>query len=175
MDTGKIGAFLASLRHERGLTQEALGQKLGVTNKTVSRWENGNYLPDVEMLQRLGVEYGVSIEEILCGRRLSEQEFRGAAEETLVTVLRESPFSVRERFSYWRRKWLREHTALLAFCAAAAVLSLVLLLRRGATWCFGVWALAAFFLYGTLHNRMMAYVEERTFLPGTMNESEMNR
>lgn len=175
MDTRKTGAFLASLRHERGLTQEALGQKLGVTNKTVSRWENGNYLPDVEMLQLLGAEYGVSIEELLCGRRLSEQEFRGAAEETLVTMLRESPFSMRERFSYWRRKWLRGHTALLVFCAMAAVLSLILLWRRGATWCFGVWALAALCLYGALHNRMMAYVEERTFLRQTVNESEMNR
>ena len=41
MDQLKVGSFIAALRHEAGLTQEALGQKLGVTNKTVSRWENG--------------------------------------------------------------------------------------------------------------------------------------
>lgn len=42
MDQTKVGKFIAALRRERGLTQEALGQRLGVTNKTVSRWENGN-------------------------------------------------------------------------------------------------------------------------------------
>ena len=45
MDQIKIGKFIAALRKEKGLTQEKLGEKLGVTNKTVSRWENGNYMP----------------------------------------------------------------------------------------------------------------------------------
>lgn len=42
MDQIKIGKFIAALRKEKGLTQEQLGEKLGVTNKTVSRWENGH-------------------------------------------------------------------------------------------------------------------------------------
>lgn len=45
MDQIKMGKFIAALRKEKGLTQEKLGEKLGVTNKTVSRWENGNYMP----------------------------------------------------------------------------------------------------------------------------------
>lgn len=45
MDMQKIGGFLAELRKSKNLTQEELGDKIGVTNKTVSRWENGNYLP----------------------------------------------------------------------------------------------------------------------------------
>ena len=56
MDQTKVGKFIAALRRERGLTQEALGQRLGVTNKTVSRWENGNYMPDIELLVPLGKE-----------------------------------------------------------------------------------------------------------------------
>jgi transcriptional regulator with XRE-family HTH domain len=48
MDTKKVGSFLKSLRKEKELTQEQLGEKLGVTNKTVSRWETGNYMPPVE-------------------------------------------------------------------------------------------------------------------------------
>ena len=44
MDQGKIGKFIALLRREAGLTQEMLGEKLGVTNKTVSRWETGGSL-----------------------------------------------------------------------------------------------------------------------------------
>ena len=46
MDQVRIGRFIAELRREHGLTQAELGGDLGVTNKTVSRWENGNYMPD---------------------------------------------------------------------------------------------------------------------------------
>lgn len=45
MDLVQIGKFIAELRKDQKLTQEQLGEKIGVTNKTVSRWENGNYLP----------------------------------------------------------------------------------------------------------------------------------
>ena len=63
----KIGKFIATLRKYKGLTQEQLGEKLGVTNKTISRWENGNYMPDVEMLSLLSKEFGVSINELISG------------------------------------------------------------------------------------------------------------
>lgn len=43
MDQIRIGKFIAALRKEKGMTQEKLGEKLGVTNKTISHWENGNY------------------------------------------------------------------------------------------------------------------------------------
>ncbi len=49
MDTVKIGKFLSELRREQELTQEQLAEKLGTSNKTISRWENGNYMPPVEM------------------------------------------------------------------------------------------------------------------------------
>lgn len=47
MDSKKIGAFIAFNRKKKGMTQEQLGERLGVTNKTISRWENGNYMPDL--------------------------------------------------------------------------------------------------------------------------------
>lgn len=47
MNQMKVGEFLATLRKEKGLTQAQLGEEIGVTNKTISRWENGNYMPDV--------------------------------------------------------------------------------------------------------------------------------
>ena len=83
MDQGKIGKFIAALRREQGLTQEQLGEKLGVTNKTVSRWENGNYMPDIEMLQLLSAAFSVSINEILAGERLSEASYREKSEENV--------------------------------------------------------------------------------------------
>ena len=71
MDQVKIGKFIAALRKEKAMTQEQLGAKLGVTNKTVSRWETGTYLPDVEMLSLLSQEFGVSLNELVAGEHLA--------------------------------------------------------------------------------------------------------
>ena len=84
MNQIKIGKFIAALRKEKGMTQEQLGEKLGVTNKTVSRWENGNYMPDVEMLSLLSEEFGVSINELISGERIMAEDFRKAADSNLV-------------------------------------------------------------------------------------------
>jgi len=51
MDTQKIGKFLKELRKEHDMTQEQLGERIGVTNKTVSRWKTGNYMPPIESLK----------------------------------------------------------------------------------------------------------------------------
>ena len=83
MDTVKMGKFLKELRKEKGLTQEQLGEKIGVTNKTVSRWENGNYFPPAECLVMLSDIYGISINEILSGQKLTADEFADAAEDNL--------------------------------------------------------------------------------------------
>lgn len=87
MDMQKIGSFLTQMRKEKNLTQEKLGEKLGVTNKTISRWENGNYLPPVEMLQILSKLYGVSINDILSGERLNDTNYKENAEEYIVADL----------------------------------------------------------------------------------------
>ena len=72
MDTKKIGKFLKKLRKEKNMTQEELGSRVGVTNKTISKWENGNYMPPVDVLMLLSDIYSVSINEILNGRRQSD-------------------------------------------------------------------------------------------------------
>ncbi|MBQ8960215.1 MAG: helix-turn-helix transcriptional regulator [Ruminococcus sp.] len=90
MDTVRIGRFLKELRKERGLTQEQLGEKLGVTNKTVSRWETGNYLPPVECLSMLSDLYGFTINELVAGERLDTESFSQAAEENLSMALEEN-------------------------------------------------------------------------------------
>ncbi len=90
MDMKKIGTFLAELRKNNNLTQDELGEKIGVTNKTVSRWENGNYLPPVEMLQSLSKLYDVSINEILNGERISESEYKNISEKNIKSALNKS-------------------------------------------------------------------------------------
>ncbi len=71
---GKLS--LAELRKEQKLTQAELGEKLGVTNKTVSRWEIGIYVPPVEILEKLSRLYGLTINEILSGRKLTTEEYK---------------------------------------------------------------------------------------------------
>ena len=90
MDMQKIGSFLAELRKEKNLTQDELGAQIGVTNKTRSRWETGNYLPPVEMLQTLGDNFGVSINEILNGERISDGNYKDISEQNIKSALTKS-------------------------------------------------------------------------------------
>lgn len=69
MDQKKIGDFLKSLRQEKGLTQTQLADILYVSNRSISRWEQGNGLPDIELLLKLAHFYDVKLEEILDGQR----------------------------------------------------------------------------------------------------------
>ena len=143
MDQVKSGAFIAQLRRERGWTQEELGERLGVTNKTVSRWENGNYMPSIELLTMMGREFDVSLNELLEGRRLDDgKDFRAAADKNLASAL-ERPY---DRF--WNRleRWLGRY-------GAFPLVTLALCLLLGAC-CIGM------FQYRQMH-------QEDVSLPGT--------
>ena len=72
VDKIKIGNFLRELRNENNLTQEEIAEKFGVSSRSVSRWENGNTLPELGILVNLAVFYGVDIKEIIDGERKSE-------------------------------------------------------------------------------------------------------
>jgi Helix-turn-helix. len=106
MDPVAIGKFIAALRKEKGLTQEQFGEKMGVSNKTVSRWETGKYLPPAEVLQAMRDMFGISINEILSGKRLTEKEYRHA-KENLTQVIRSGSFSLKERIEFFRKNGLR--------------------------------------------------------------------
>lgn len=69
MDNNKIGEFIASLRKEKGLTQQELGNKLFVTDKAVSKWERGLGFPDITILEKLADELDVEVSELLSGER----------------------------------------------------------------------------------------------------------
>lgn len=88
MDLVRIGGFLRQLRKEHGLTQEQLGEKVGATNKTISRWETGVYMPPVECLAMLSELYGVSINEIVAGKRVEMEGFADVAEDNITDALK---------------------------------------------------------------------------------------
>lgn len=69
MDLKKVGNFLKELRKEKGITQERLGEQFGVSGRTVSRWETGAKLPDLDVLVLISDYYGVELSELLDGER----------------------------------------------------------------------------------------------------------
>lgn len=122
MDLVQIGKFIAELRKEQELTQEQLGEKIGVTNKTVSRWENGNYLPPSDVLLAMSQLFDVSVNEILSGKRLLAEEYKEAAETNLTQTLKASSFSLKERIDFYKAKWLKEHISIMVFIVSDGTL-----------------------------------------------------
>lgn len=72
MDKNITGRFIAELRKQKGFTQKELAEKLMVTDKAISRWETGKGLPDTSLLKPLGDVLGVSVTELLSGKKIEE-------------------------------------------------------------------------------------------------------
>lgn len=87
MDTKKIGAFIAMNRKKKGYTQEQLAEKLDVTNKTISRWENGHYMPDLSLLEPLSKELDITLNELLAGEEIVKEEAMEYSEQNLIQTI----------------------------------------------------------------------------------------
>jgi len=89
MNQIKIGKFIAQLRKEKNMTQEVLAKKLNVNNKSISRWENGNSMPDLSLLKPLSYELGVSINELLSGEKIStdKNNYQEKFEENVIKTI----------------------------------------------------------------------------------------
>ncbi len=86
MDQAKTGQFLKELRKEKGITQEQLAEKFLVSNRTVSRWENGNNMPDLDVLIEISDFFEVDLRELLNGERKSENMNKEVKETVLQAV-----------------------------------------------------------------------------------------
>ena len=84
MDSQKIGTFLRELRKEKNLTQEQLAEILGVSGRTVSRWETGSNMPDLAIMIDLADYYDIDNKELLNGERKSEMDKELIVNGTLV-------------------------------------------------------------------------------------------
>lgn len=165
MDQVKTGNFLSCLRKEKGLTQEQLGEILGISNKTISRWETGSYMPPVEMLQELSRFYNVSINEILSGERLTNDTYMKKAEENIAEALEASSFTLKEKTVYFKNKWRKEHIGVMILSVAAWA-GIIFILKWQHVDAFVMGGLAGFLaatIYGILNNRMMIYVEKNIY------------
>lgn len=74
MDAKKTGGFISALRKEKGYTQAALAEILNVSNRTISKWENGDGFPDITILPDIAAAFDISVDELLAGEKRTKQE-----------------------------------------------------------------------------------------------------
>ena len=89
MEQVKIGKFIQEMRKAQSLTQRELAEKLNISDKTVSKWETGNGLPEVGLMLPLCEVLGISVNELLSGERLDEKQYFKKAEENIMDLLKE--------------------------------------------------------------------------------------
>ena len=127
MDFDKIGKFIALNRKNKGLTQEQLAEKLGVTNKTVSRWETGKYMPDLSLLKPLSEELGITLNELLSGEKIEEQKIVENMEKNIINTI-----------DYSNKKVENEHkkiSIILMILGAIISISALTIFNKESSWC----------------------------------------
>ena len=88
MEQVAIGKFIAKKRKEQNMTQEQLAERLGVSNKTISKWENGKCMPDYSIIQKLCDVIHVSLPELMDGEDAAEDSVRVYDDEQILDLLR---------------------------------------------------------------------------------------
>lgn len=116
MDQNKTGKFIAGERKRKALTQKQLAEALGISDKTISKWERGGGFPEVSLLLPLCRELDITVNELLAGERVAEEDYKKKAEENMMNLVKEAQES--------RKKIIL--SALVAALAILAALPLVI-------------------------------------------------
>ena len=90
MNQEKIGKFIANLRKEKNMTQQELADKLGVTDRAVSHWENGRRLPDYSLVKELCEILSISINELFSGEKISNDDYKEKAEDNIEKLINDN-------------------------------------------------------------------------------------
>ena len=109
MNQEKIGRLIAECRKEKKMTQVELADKLRVTDKSVSKWENGKCLPDVSLYKDLCNILGITLNDFFVGEKIKEEKFKEQADMNLFNALENSSFTLKEKIKYYGDKWDKEH------------------------------------------------------------------
>lgn len=86
----KIGKFIAETRNQAGMTQKELADKIGVSDKTISKWECGKSMPDFSYLDALCTSLAINMNELVSGQRLTEADYSTKAEENIMRLMKEN-------------------------------------------------------------------------------------
>ena len=122
MDQSKIGAFIAACRKQQSLTQMQLAEKLGITDRAVSKWENGRAMPDSSLMLDLCATLRITVNDLLHGEVVSMDNYEKETEQQLLDMARELE---RKNKTIWSSMWaimIVSMIALLAGITTAALL-----------------------------------------------------
>ncbi len=97
MNQEKIGKFIAECRRQRKMTQSELGEKLGVTEKSISNWENGRNMPDLSLFKPLCEELNISLNDLMSGEKVKEKDYREKLEENIINTIDYSNNKIKSR------------------------------------------------------------------------------
>lgn len=100
MEQVKIGKFIASKRKEQGLTQLQLAEKLGITDRAVSKWETGKSLPDASLMPELCKLLKITINDLLCGEVVSVENYNEKAEKALLEMVKKEELQNKRLMMY---------------------------------------------------------------------------
>lgn len=103
MDQIKIGKFIASCRKKQGMTQKQLAEKIGISNRAVSKWETGKSMPDSGIMLELCDLLKINVNELLSGERIMADAYNKQAEDNLLAMKKEVENKNRQllRVEYW--------------------------------------------------------------------------
>ena len=87
MNQVKIGEFIAKCRKDKKMTQVELGEKLGVTEKAISNWENGRNMPDLSLFKPLCDELNITINDLMSGEKIDKEKYQEKFEENIVNTI----------------------------------------------------------------------------------------
>lgn len=120
-------------------------------------------MPDIEMLKLLSGIFDISINELLSGERLSDIDFRKAADKNIIAVSKERAFSIKENTAFWKHKWLKEHIPLILICILAFIGVMIFAGIIKSVWLIGASIPLFLIFYMVLRNKMMIYIENHIY------------
>lgn len=124
LDKEKISKFIAELRKEAKMTQKELAERLKVSDKTISKWETANGIPDISMLMPIAEVFGITVTELLQGQRMESSKKLDAKE---VDVLLKQTLRLSEEQKADRRNMLRKNIRPYFICLIVGLLEMLAL------------------------------------------------
>ena len=110
IDVKNVGLFIAECRKSKNWTQKQLGEKLGVTDRAVSKWETGRSLPDICLMENICELFDLQVSELLAGKKIEEEEYKKETEKMLIKTIGEN-----QLYGFQIVLYLLEFSALLMF------------------------------------------------------------
>lgn len=162
MNQEKIGKLIAECRKEKKLTQNELANMLGVSDKSVSKWENGKCLPDVSLYKPLCEILGITLNDFFAGEKIQEEEYRKVADENLLSALENSTFTLKDKIDFFKKKWEKDHVFELTLMMIVIVFFIIygFIKDNGVQYLFMIIGLVS----GVIeNNKMMAYIERNAY------------